>query len=127
MDHLRIALLGAAALGFVLPLAAPRAIAQHIDRYGHIDPAVREWYRTRTLTPAAEKRIGFKSCCDAGDVVHTRFRAGQGDEWLWLNNGKWEIVPPDIVHWGEVAPTGEPVLFAVGGKPVCFFPGAGGS
>lgn len=126
MPHVRIALMGVTALGFLLPLAAPVAIGQQIDRYANTDPAVREWYRTRTLTPQAEKRIGFKSCCDAGDVVHTRFRA-EGDQWLWLKDGQWEIVPSDIIHWGDVTPTGEPVLFAVGGKPVCFFPGAGGT
>jgi hypothetical protein len=125
MTHLRVALLGATAAGFMLPLALSVAIGQQIDRYANTDPAVREWYRTRTLTPAAEKRIGFKSCCDAGDVVRTRFRA-DGDQWFWLNGDRWQLVPSDIIHWGEVTPTGQPILFAVGGKEVCFFPGAGG-
>jgi hypothetical protein len=126
MPHVRIALLGVTALGLLTPLAVPVAIAQHIDRYGNVDPAVREWYRTRTLTPAAEKRIGFKSCCDAGDVVLTKFRA-EGDQWFWLDGDQWKLVPPDIIHWGDVTPTGEPILFAVAGKEVCFFPGAGGT
>lgn len=114
------------AVGGALAMLCVQASATDLGgRYANADPAVREWYRTRTLTPAAEKRIGFKSCCDAGDVVKTRFR-GEGNHWFWLNNSNWEQVPPDIIHWGVVTPTSEPVLFAVAGKPVCFFPGAGG-
>jgi hypothetical protein len=37
MPHLRIALLGVAALGFVLPLAIPRAFAQHFHPPQHAD------------------------------------------------------------------------------------------
>jgi hypothetical protein len=127
MTHRTVAIAGVVALACVLVLWAGVALARDPDgRYANVDPAVREWYRTRTLTPEAQQRFGYKSCCDAGDVVLTKFRP-EGDRWLWLNVDKWQVVPPDIIHYGEVTPTGEPVLFVVGGNPVCFFPGAGGT
>lgn len=114
-------------MSVAMALGALPSLARDNGQWVGTDPAVREWYRTRTLTPAAEKRIGFKSCCDHSDVVKTQFRAGDNrDQWLWLNGERWEVVPPDIIHWGDVTPTGEPVLFAVGGRPTCFFPGTGG-
>jgi hypothetical protein len=35
-------------------------------------------------------------------------------------------VPPDVIWWDEHSPTGEAVLFALYGKPTCFFPPRGG-
>jgi hypothetical protein len=89
----------------------------------------RDWYQSRKLTPAANARFGFWSCCDHSDVVRTRFRPTKegGDGWEFVDaSGMWARVPDDIIHWGESTPTGEPVLFAVNDKPVCFFPGDGG-
>jgi hypothetical protein len=89
----------------------------------------RDWYQTRRLTPEAYKRFGFPSCCSHSDVVRTKFRPTPegGDGWEYVDaSGKWARVPDDIIHWGEGTPTGEPVLFAVAGRPVCFFPGDGG-
>jgi hypothetical protein len=89
----------------------------------------RDWYQTRELTPAAQKRFSFKSCCSHSDVVRTKFRPlpDGGDGWEFVDGaGRWVRVPDDIIHWGADTPTGEPVMFAVGGKPTCFFPGKGG-
>ena len=89
----------------------------------------REWYQTRQLTPEAQARLHFKSCCAHSDVVRTKFRPlpNGGDGWEYLNAaGKWVRVPNDIIHWGASTPTGEPVLFAISEVPVCFFPGEGG-
>jgi hypothetical protein len=35
-------------------------------------------------------------------------------------------VPTDVIWWDEHSPTGEAVLFAIDGKPTCFFPPRGG-
>lgn len=35
-------------------------------------------------------------------------------------------VPPDIIHWGESAPGGQPTLFVYSGMETCFFPGDSG-
>ena len=92
-------------------------------QWGNVDPAIRQWYETRELTPEAQKRIGYKSCCAHADVVKTQFRVSRdNDLWFWQLNGEWVEIPPDIIWWDQHAPSGEPVLFAVGGKPVCFFP-----
>ena len=95
-------------------------------QWGNVDPAIRQWYETRELTPAAQKRLHYVSCCAHADVVKTQFRVEAGsaiDQWFWLTDaGSWSEVPTDIIHWHQHSPTGEPVLFAVGGRPVCFFP-----
>lgn len=105
------------------------AFARWKPEYAAADPAVRSWYETRELTPAAQKRFGFRSCCAHADVVHTQFKvAGDGhDQWLWqTEDGTFKPVPGDIIHWNEFSPGQEPVMFAVGGQPVCFFPPGGG-
>lgn len=95
----------------------------------YVNSPHRDWYRTRELTPEAQARFNFKSCCDHSDVVRTKFRPlpNGGDGWEYVDaSGKWSRVPNDIIHWGASTPTGEPVLFAVNGAPTCFFPGDGG-
>lgn len=103
---------------------ASLAHARWKPEYADLPQSVRDWYRTRELTPEAQKRFGFRSCCDHSDVVKTRFRvSAAGDEWWWLDGETWKRVPADIIHWGVRTPTGAPVMFAVGGRPTCFFPG----
>jgi hypothetical protein len=125
MSHRTVAIIGMAAALLVYAVAA---MARDNGQYANVDPAVREWYRTRQLTPEAQKRIPFKSCCDAADVVRTKFRVGEAgaDVWEWLNGDKWQRIPDDIIHRDEFSPGGEAVLFAVGGQPVCFFLPQGG-
>jgi len=97
--------------------------------YASQPQAVQDWYSSRVLTPEAAKRFGFTSCCAHSDVVKTKFhvnRKSGNDEWFWLNGTAWEKIPDDIIWWGESAPNGLPTLFAVGGKPTCFYPGEGG-
>lgn len=113
----------------MLVLTVIAAFARNLDgRYDAVPIEIRQWYETRELTAAAQQRFGFKSCCAHSDVVRTKFAVGgRGtDEWWWLANGSWERVPADIIHWTEHAPSGEPVLFAVGNRPTCFFPPRGG-
>jgi hypothetical protein len=92
--------------------------------YAQLPQATQDWYRAQTLTPAAEKRIGWHSCCDHADVVHTKFKVGGvgNDEWWWMNEGKWQRIPDDVIHWSEHAPGGEPTLFVYGGVETCFYP-----
>jgi len=70
--------------------------------YADAAPEVQAWYREAQLTDAAQQRFGFKNCCAHSDVVKTEFRvdkADSGDEWFWLNNGQWNLIPGDIIHW----------------------------
>lgn len=97
--------------------------------YADADPAVQDWYRNAELTPAAQGRLHFKSCCASSDVVRTRFRVNSvdgADEWEWLDGSEWEKIPADIVHQNEHAPDGQATLFAIGHLPTCFFPPEGG-
>lgn len=108
------------------------AAARWKPEYAELPPQVREWYRTRELTPAARKRLGWDNCCDHADVVRTRFqveRSTGGDIWNWLDpaSGQWRRVPDDIIHWNESAPDGRPTLFVYQGRETCFFPGASGN
>lgn len=120
-----IAVAAFVALGLLFLLVKP-AGAEWKPEYAEAPQATRDWYESRTLTEAAQKRFHFKSCCAHSDVVKTKFRAGAGDEWYWLDDETWRRVPDDIINWGERTPDGQAVLFAVGGQPVCFFPADSG-
>jgi hypothetical protein len=112
-----------------LATAENQARATWKPEYANAAPEIKAWYQNAQLTQAAQKRFGFKSCCAHSDVVRTEFRvdkATNGDEWYWLNNGRWTQIPSDIIHWGESAPDRQPTLFAIGNLPTCFYPGQGG-
>lgn len=114
----------------VLIVAAPPTAARWKPEYAQASPEVRDWYKAQELTPAAQLRFHFKSCCDNSDRVKTRFAVSKlsgADQWFYqLPDGTWREVPPDIIHWDKHAPGGEPVLFAFQGQPTCFFPPDGG-
>jgi hypothetical protein len=98
-------------------------------QYASNSPEIRDWYKSRKLTDAAAKRFAFKSCCDGSDKVETQFRVDKttgDDKWYYQKDGQWVEVPPDVIWWDEHSPTGEAVLFALDGKPTCFFPPRGG-
>ena len=90
-----------------------------------------EWYNKQEMSPAAQLRLGvpYKSCCDNGDVYKTRFRVGEdrSDQWQYLKDGQWKIVPPDIIK-EEDTPDHLPVLFInrSTGDELCFFVPKGG-
>lgn len=114
-----------AALALLCPAAA-RDLGQWADQ----PPEVRAWYRNAEVMPAARERIPFVKCCDNSDVVKTRFAVNKidgRDEWFYEDTpGHMKRIPDDIVHWGEVAPDGQPTLFVYAGKETCFYPGDGG-
>lgn len=120
---------------FLAPLALAGALlltpaaARDLGQWENVDPAVRAWYRNAQLTEAARQRFKFQNCCDHADVFRTKFKVNKttgADEWLYLVDGKWKRVPPDIIHWGETAPDKQPTLFIYDGKETCFYPGDGG-
>ena len=86
---------------------------------------------TSRRSPAARERLGvpWKSCCDNGDVFKTRFRVGEdrSDQWQYLKDGEWRIIPPDIIKEGDT-PDHTPVLFINKntGVELCFFVPLGG-
>ena len=97
--------------------------------YASRPPEVQAWYQNAELTEAAKGRFPFKKCCYHADVVRTRFTVNKtdaGDEWFYLDDDIWKRIPPDIIHWGETAPGGQPTLFVYSGKETCFFPGDSG-
>lgn len=99
--------------------------------YASAPQEVQDWYRNAELTPEAQKRFFFVKCCAQSETVRTKFsvnRTNGKDQWSYLlPDGKWKIIPPDIVHENEPTPDGQPVLFVLGnGQETCFFPGDGG-
>jgi hypothetical protein len=90
-----------------------------------------EWYNKQEINPIARQRmgIGFKSCCEHADVYKTRFRVAKdnSDQWEYLRDGKWKVIPPDIIK-DEDTPDREPVLFINkhDGVELCFFVPRGG-
>jgi hypothetical protein len=117
-------------LGFlVLGLLIGQADARWKPEYANAPQAVQDWYKAAQLTPKAQMRFPFKTCCEHADVVKTRFRVNRvsaGDEWYWLDGGVWRRIPDDIIHWGETAPSKQPTLFVYRGKETCFWPGESG-
>jgi hypothetical protein len=113
------------AIGLALLNAAH---ARWKPEYANAPQAVQDWYQSRELTEAAQSRFHFKSCCAHSDVVKTKFKVGGAgnDQWWWLDGEAWKRIPDDVIHWNEHAPDGMPVMFAVGGNPVCFYPPDGG-
>jgi hypothetical protein len=106
--------------------------------YASQPAAVREWFGNAQLTKPAHDRLGFWGCCEISEVVRTRFRvdrASGADQWFYLKDDRWELVPADIIHWGESAPDGEATLFVLArehgghpaGTPTCFWPPRGGN
>ena len=124
-------LLGVIGLIGLAVLWAPPAPARWKPEYAQLPQATRDWYESRELTAAAQARFHFKSCCAQSDVVAAKFavsKLGGADQWFYQLAGeeKWQLVPDDIVHPDEHAPSGRAVMFAVAGIPVCFFPPDGG-
>jgi hypothetical protein len=114
------------AIVILLPVASQ---ARWKPQYASAPQEVQDWYKSRKLTEAAAKRFAFKSCCDGSDKVETQFRVDRAtgeDKWYYQKDGQWMEVPPDVIWWDEHSPTGEAILFAVDGKPTCFFPPRGG-
>ena len=106
-----------------------QADARWKPEYASAPQEVQDWYRNAQLTPQAQMRFAFKSCCEHADVVKTQFRVNKstsGDEWYWLDGENWRRVPDDIIHWGETAPSKQPTLFVHDGKETCFWPGEAG-
>jgi hypothetical protein len=110
----------------MLPAPTP---AKWKPQYASVPQEIQDWYKSRKLTDAAAKRFAFRSCCDGSDKVETQFRVDRAtgdDKWYYEKDSQWLEVPPDVIWWDEHSPTGEAVLFAVDGKPTCFFPPRGG-
>jgi len=127
---LLLAAVGVSTCFFMAVRPAP-AHATWKPQYAQAAPEVRDWYEHAELTPEAQKRFPFKSCCKHSDVVRTKFRVDKkngADQWWYLDGDEYKLIPPDIIHWGEHAPDGQPTLFRLGegGALTCFWPGADG-
>lgn len=125
------ALLGLLAFGLVYALNWP-AWAQenpHKDRSQWANSPHKKWYDSQEMNPAARERLSvpFKSCCDNGDVFHTRFRVVEDgsrygtETYEYEREGRWKLVPADIIQ-RKKTPNGQPVLFIhkATGNELCF-------
>ena len=107
-------------------LCVPLAAQAHDSTMQHAD-----WFNKQEMNPAARDRLGvpWKSCCDNGDVFKTRFRVAEdnSDQWQYLKDGQWKVIPPDIIKEGDT-PDHVPVLFInrSNGMELCFFVPKGG-
>jgi hypothetical protein len=127
--HKSVAIAYVVAIVVIFLCWAGGAYARWKSEYANAPQAVQNWYQSRKLTEAARKRFAFDSCCDGSDKVNTQFKANSfngDDEWYYLKDGQWVEVPKDIIWWDKHSPTGEAVMFALEGKPTCFFPPEGG-
>jgi hypothetical protein len=106
------------ALAALLALSPARADMPFNAEFGDPSDQKREWpdgpvkdFLKNLQRP--DKKA--QSCCDAGDVVKTKFKVeGTGqhpdDQWYaWLNE-KWVRIPPDKIVPGN-APDGQAYLF----------------
>ena len=125
------------ALFALVAITASTALATWKPEYASAPKEVQDWYANAQLTEPAQKRMAFVYCCKSSEVVHTKFKVNRRDgtdEWFYLKDGNYERIPPDIIHWGESAPGGQPTLFTLetplfglpAGTPTCFWPGDGG-
>jgi hypothetical protein len=97
------------------------------------DPSMphHEWFNKQEMNPAAQRRLdlAYKSGCDNADVFKTRFRVGEdrSDQWQYLKDGEWKIIPPDIIKESRTRDR-TPVLFInrSTGQELCFFVPQGG-
>lgn len=126
-------LIAVLALACLTVYEARHAHGRDNGQWEQVDPAVRNWYDTREITDATQKRLGvqWKSCCKHADVVRSQFRVNKADgedEWFYMTDaGAWKRIPPDIIHWDEHAPDGQPTLFVDSTRgELCFFPPDGG-
>lgn len=121
MTHVRIALLGVTALGFLLPLAIPQAVAQHFHPPQHAElheQFYSNWYRPDQ--PAV-------SCCNKMDCAPAEARFVNG-QWIARKFGEtvWHRIPPQKVELNRDSPDGRSHLCELGGSVFCFIAGAGG-
>jgi hypothetical protein len=122
MPHVRIALLGVAALGFLLPLAAPRLLAQehhHPPEHAQIhDSFYKSWMRPDMPTI---------SCCDKKDCAPAEARMQNG-QWVARKFGEtiWYRIPAAKVELNRDSPDGRNHLCAMDAMVFCFVAGAGG-
>lgn len=114
----------------IATLAFSPALAADEDRWAN--SSKKQWFESLEIPDAARQRmgIGYKSCCDRGDVFKTRFRVGVSgqDAWEYLEeDGQWKAVPADIVL-DQPGLDGEPRLFKriATGEPLCFVKPNGG-
>lgn len=111
----------------------------------HDHPILTGWAEDQQVMPQARGRfacvdpalfpLSTCSCCNGAEIVRGKFRLSVEDgpdgypfeEWEWLNpkTNKWQLVPEDIIHWGEPTPDKRAVAFEYpigSGVLRCFFP-----
>src|SRR5450759_3978306 len=130
IKEIRMSIAQYASVLALLSIGSP-ASSEWKPEYGNASSERQSWFQSQTINPDAQKRLGvsYKSCCDNGDVFKTRFRVNSegGDQWEYLEDGKWKVIPTDIIH-EEPSLDNTPILFKnrLTGQELCFFKPQGG-
>lgn len=121
MDHLRIALLGAAMAVPLLPLAVARLAAQehhHPPQHAQLhNDFYRGWMRPDQP---------LVSCCSNLDCAPAEARMMNG-QWVARKYGEtvWHRIPPEKVEYNRDSPDGRSHLCSGGDLVFCFIAGSG--
>lgn len=123
---LRLGWVALVALTLMITAGFYRASAHELHG---VSPEYQRWAGQVEILPEARKRLPWSKCCNHAEVFRTKFmpiKENGQDGYLYKVGEDWKRVPPDIIHWGEKAPDGQPTLFIYQGKETCFFPAEGG-
>jgi hypothetical protein len=131
----------AALAGAFCAMLPAAALATWKPEFGRSSDAVIAWFRSAQPTPAAQARLGFKSCCEHSDRFVTQFKVSKvdgADQWFYQAGERWLPIPGDVVHLEGITPPeghendpdflqlqAEGILFlypAASGQPTCFWP-----
>lgn len=121
MDHLRIALLGAAMALPLLPLAVPRLMAQE-HHHPPQDAGIHNLFYRDWMRPDNPQI----SCCSDRDCAPAEARMQNG-QWVARKRGEtvWYRIPPEKVEINRDSPDGRSHLCAIDTTVFCFIPGSG--
>lgn len=129
---------------FFLGMGLAFSIVSALSHEAHQHPSLVGWAEEQMVTPEYGRNRGICpeqdpnnvqcKCCNESEIPKAEYRVSTGaidergypkEEWWYKREGsdQWRMVPEDVIHWGEHAPDGQPVLFLLGGKERCFFPG----
>jgi hypothetical protein len=80
----------------------------------------------RPAHPAAKKAASLEELLRPRRCREDAVSLTSSDQWFYeLPDGNWKQVLPDIIHWYDSAPGGQPTLFVFQGVETRFYPPQG--